>query len=360
MYDHSKWLFPKPTVATNKSQAALIFGYQDLRFLPDNRRGYFYLHAMWPSKDAHAPDLPVGYDYYVVSCHMEHVDFEWLQRQTVAPIFFLCDFTAYCSYGLENVQFMRWMVWHKAIQKMRDWFGDEYNKKITHKASVFCNRITQSKAVITTALLETMQSHDVLVSLSDWLEEKNVHFWQTTGNATVDSLMHTFRNRYLGHKMSIDDFDNSLNFQQHTANPHQAAYQQAALHFTNESFHYSLMNDQILPGPHLTEKTFKCLLGGTAFIPVGQYDVYATLVSLGMQFDYGLDLSFDQDPGNLTRLEKIVVLIRKLEHYSAQDLFEMTKHSSRHNQEVILSAAFDRVCDHINQTTLSAIESWVA
>jgi hypothetical protein len=293
---------------------------------------------------------------------MEHIDFTWLktQSQLGRPIVMLSDFNTYQDYHIPNVSFHRWTVWHHALNKMIALFGTAFEKDIRYKASAFCNRITQSKMLITTALLETLGKEHCLTSLSDWAEEKNVHGWHHTGNAKLDNLTDIFRQKYFKQKWSMDNFDNSQNFQHYTANPAQIAYQQAVIHFTNESFHYSYMIDDgnsfILPGPHLTEKTFKCLLGGTAFVPVGQFDVYATLTKLGMQFDYGLDLSFDQDPGNLTRMEKIVDLIQEIANYSCQELWHMTQDSSQHNQNLIISQEFFKSCQTVNETTLDHLQ----
>lgn len=357
MYDHSKMLFPNQIATDDLSQAAATDGYAFLHALKSLGRGFYFLHSMWPSYGhPKRVDLPVDYDYYVVSCHLEHIDFEWLGQQTVGPIIVLSDFNYYHNdYDLEDVYFLRWMDWHRALDQMKQWFGSVFHKDIKYKASLFCNRITQAKLIAFTAVMEYLDNSQVLTSLNTWLELKNVHDWQPTGNARLDAITEIFRNKYLGQSWSMDGFTNESNFQLHTANPAQIAYQQAALHFTNESFHYSQMHDRILPGPHLTEKTFKCLLGATAFIPVGQFDVYRTLETFGMRFDYGLDLSFDRDPGNLSRLEKIVDLIRHIATIDAVDLYHASKHSCQHNQDLILSGDFARQCDAINQDTIQRI-----
>ena len=355
MYDFTKMLYPKPTKVDTIFEASNVDGYLLFEDLPQNPKVFFYLHTMWPSLEDKNYNLPPGYDYYIVSSHMEHIDFNWLKKQDVGPIYYLTDYNFYQDYNLPNVEFFQWMNYHNALDKMISWFGTDYKKNITHKASIFCNRITQSKMIVTTALLETLQKEELLISLSDWLEEKNVHNWQPTGNSVLDELTNTFRNSYYGKKFKMDEWANELNLQFYTADPKQIAYQNAALHFTNESFHYSLMGEDILPGPHLTEKTLKCLLGGTAFIPVGQFDVYRTLETFGMQFDYGLDLSFDQDPGNLTRLEKIVKLVNEVASIDKFDLYTQTKSSSQHNQDLILSGEFAKMCELINQTTLKTL-----
>lgn len=350
MYNNYQ-LFPSPKLINNVAEASQVFGFNKLSNL--SGRGCFYLHARWPSEKN--IDFVDGFDYYVVSFHMEHIDFAWLKRQTVGPIIVLSDFNSYDEY-LPNVHFLRWLTWHHAIEKIQSWHGSQYKKNIQYKASAFCNRVTQSKMIVTTALAEYIGTSDALLSLSDWVEDKNVHNWQPTGQPLLDNLAETFRSKYLGQKWTIDDFDYTKNDQSYTSNPAHPAYQNAAIHFTNESFHYSLMQEDgrefIVPGPQLTEKTFKCLLGGTAFIPVGQFDVYRTLSMLGLKFDYGLDLSFDQDPGNLTRLIKTINLIKTLGTMTAMDIYEATKESTQHNQDCVTSGEFFQHCENSNDATL--------
>jgi hypothetical protein len=357
MTDKKFNLFPPPCSTDNVAQATKINGYH--LFAQGNwpKNGYFRLHLIWDDPD----DLPLGYSYYIISWHMEHINFEWLQRQSVnAPIIVLTDLQIYDKQQWPpNVTPIRWMYWHNALDQMKQIFGTKYTKDIKYKASALCSRISQSKLLITTALLEYVNREDLIISLSDKVLNKNVHGWQLTGNLILDELLMIFKNKYLGTVIKIDEFDPDVIYQSSVANPNQVAYQQAAIHFSNESFHYSLMDYGngafILPGPFLTEKTFKCLLSGTAFISVGQFDVYRTLVELGMKFDYGLDLSFDEDPGNFTRLLKIIDLIKTLNDYSADDLYAMTRNSSEFNQDLIVSGNFYQTCESINHASLDKI-----
>jgi hypothetical protein len=131
-----------------------------------------------------------------------------------------------------------------------------------------------------------------------------------------------------------------------------------AVHFTNESFHYSLMMDPdeyIWPGPFLTEKTLKCLVGGTAFIPVGQFETYRTLGALGLEFNYGFDTTWDSDPGNLSRAASIVDLIDDLNQVDIAKLVELTQESSRFNQNWIVTGQFGQQCQRRNQESTEKI-----
>lgn len=350
-------LFPDRITLTDCKKAGQVKGYHLFNQAEWPNNGYFHLHSIWND----SVDLPAGYNYYIVSWHMEQIDFDWLKRQKVdATIVVLIDFYEYnADIWPDNVVVVRWIYWHYAIDQLCLAFGTTYTKDIKYKVSALCKRITQSKLLVTTAILEYLDKKDSLLSLHDVFEDKNVHGWGSTGNTELDEIQNLFRQKYLGSIINMDDFVHDQHYHYHIYNPAQIAYQQAALHFTNESFHYSLMDHGrgpfITPGPHLTEKTFKCLLGGTAFISVGQFDVYRALGELGMKFDYGLDLSFDQDPGNITRLIKLIELVKTLNNYTAQELFEMTKASSLHNQDLIASGEFYQTCESLNQKSLSQI-----
>jgi hypothetical protein len=155
-------------------------------------------------------------------------------------------------------------------------------------------------------------------------------------------------------------FNNSGNHQNFTSDPRHIAYQNTAINFTNENWHYSLTTKDsqkiLLPGCHISEKTFKCLLSATAFVPVGQYDTYRSLSELGFKFDYGFDQSFDQIPGDIDRLCQIVKLIDELNTYSAQELHDMTAESSMHNQDHVISKRFYQKCEQVNHNSLEQID----
>jgi hypothetical protein len=196
--------------------------------------------------------------------------------------------------------------------------------------------------------MELLNEQDRIVSLNQKLFlNKNVHNWELSGHDVCDFYVNEFKNKWRSITIELPNDDR---IQGSYNNP---AYQQSALNFTQESYHYSEMhlNNQriIQPGPFVTEKTWKCLVSKTAFVPVGQYQTYKWLSDLGLKFDYGkLDLSFDLDPGNLSRLEKLVSLIKSLTQWSAMDLYTMTKDSTEYNYEYVLSDKFWQHCEDTN------------
>ena len=345
-------LVPEPCQGTSDNIPQFP-GYEWIHQLP-NKKIYFALFQRWPKQD-----LPQGYDYYIVSFHLEAVNIDWLKRQQVTgPIVVLFDGQDY-DLKIPGMYFVPFYYWHYQLDTMIEWFGIQEKSTPKYKFSAVCNRITQSKLWITTKLLlEARQSS--LVVLNTWLDEKNVHHWQLTGNATLDHLTEIFKKNYLYQEIKIDLFDNSTqNIQCITGTPWQPLYQDCAIHFTNESLHYSLMwehgQEYIYPGPFITEKTLKCLLGGTAFVPVGQFETYKTLESLGLQFDYEFDISWDNDPGNITRAGSIVNLIDWLNGGDLSQLIEFTKLSNEYNQNYIISGQFFSRCHERNLESIEKI-----
>jgi hypothetical protein len=336
----------------------VIKSYEWVTQLPANKKIFMALWQGWEDTD----DLPAEYDYYILSYHLEAVHLEWIKQQAAKldkPIVVLFDGQSYNTV-ISNVTFVSFYYWHEQLRKIQNWFGIQDRTVPNYKFSAICNRVSQSKVWITTKLLETAKDQS-LIGLNNWVELKNVHDWQPTGNIKLDNLTNTFLKKYAGKTMQIDNFDNSKhNNQRNTSNPWQPVLTDTAIHFTNESFHYSLMGDYILPGPFVTEKTMKCLLSGTPFIPIGQFETYKTLSQFGLNFDYDFDTAWDNDSGNISRLESIVDLIDHLNNQSIDNIVGQTKHSSQHNQEWINSGKFYQQVDRHNQKSIQQIFDYIS
>ena len=316
------------------------------------------LWLRWPSELEIS--LPQGYNLYVVSFHLEAVDLKWLwdqSKQIQAPIIVLTDCDNYDTPLPTNVTIYKFYWWHQQVELIKKWHPQPVGKQIAYQFSAICNRITQSKLLITTALLELKTNS--IMKLSTW---KGVDAELKTGNKMLDKLHDTFYSKYYGQTIDLEDTHTTFqNHQYYTSNPWTDVYQKCALHFTNESFHYSYMQDEFghytYPGPFITEKTLKCLVGATGFIPVGQFDTYNALTKVGFKFDYAFDIKFDRDNGNISRLESLINLVTELSTWSAHDLFKATEESSKHNQEYIMSGEFYRNCENNNMRTLEQIQN---
>lgn len=321
-----------------------------------NKSIYLNIHAGWKPDGGFPDAMPNGYEYYIVSG--DSLMFGWAEHiinQVDGHVIQLMQSIIPDGLDSDRITYLPYNTAHRRYKRILSVNTPLTHKDIKYKASALTNRITQSKIIIFSALMDLVDEPDRIVSLNHQLfHVKNVHNWQASGNEICDYYTNKFKEVWEDVKISLPDDDRiegSFN------NP---AYRNSALNFTQESYHYSLMflngRNLIQPGPFVTEKTWKCLASKTAFIPVGQYHTYKWLRDLGLKFDYGeLDLEFDNDPGNLTRLEKLVELVRSLSKWSAMDLYEMTKDSTEYNYEYLQSEKFWNSCDQSNQATYNIL-----
>jgi hypothetical protein len=318
-----------------------------------NKNTWLALSQRWTA-DGDLPSCPPpGYEYYIVSGDSLMFGLaEKIASHTNGQVVQLTGPVTDPGLSTEHVKYVPYTSDHRRINRMP---MSDINKDIKHKASALTNRITQSKAIVFSALSMFLKPSDIVLSLHNaHSHDKNVHYWNMSGNLICDEHILNFKNNWADKTMILPDDDRT------EGSYNNPAYTNCALNFTQESYHYSYMieNDKpyIQPGPFLTEKTWKCILSKTAFVPVGQYQSYAWLEQMGLNFDYGpLDLSFDSDPGNLTRLEKIVHLIKSLDQWTATELYEMTRSSCEHNYNHVMNKEFWQQCELFNQPTVDLL-----
>jgi hypothetical protein len=315
---------------------------EDLR----HKNIYLDLHLPWKADGSYPDAPPSGYEYYITSG--DSLMFGWPEHvidRIDGKIIHLTGSLMPDSFDTDRIRYVPYNSAHRRIQGVA---RPEIVKNIQNKVSALVNRVSQSKAIVFAALKDTLNETDCVVSLNHKLRiDHPVHAWQLSGNTVCDHYTTMFKDLWYDKKINLPS-DDGIGYSYNNS-----AYQTAALNFTMESYHYSFMSNgtrtYVEPGPFVTEKTWKCLLSCTAFIPVGQMHTYKWLQQLGLKFDYGeLDLGFDNDAGNLTRLEKIVGLIKSLRCWLAQDLYEMTQDSTQYNYELITSEKFWNICEQSN------------
>ena len=98
---------------------------------------------------------------------------------------------------------------------------------------------------------------------------------------------------------------------------------------------------------HLTEKTFKPICMQMPFVIVGTRGSLAYLRSYGFRtFDSIWDESYDDEPNDTLRIERIASLLRSLDELSAegkQDLFDQCREVVEHNYRHFYSGAFEEI-----------------
>lgn len=328
-------------------------------------RLFIGLDIYWHAHSFGSNDLPPGHRGYIVK--VEGHDLDWLTRQAKlvdAPIFVLngCINPGDFFDPVPSVHWLPWVDWHYQLRAMLHNFSPVVTKQLTKKISSLV-RISKPNKMIALAAVKKYHGHDSIVSLNENL------YWRTylkdsrTGHSDFDALLKEV-DTYASECQYIDDVSN------YRANDtllhiklndfHHPAYQCCAINVTNESFYNSDGRETngryfTYPGPFLTEKTLKCLLGETAFIANGQFQTYSTLRSLGFEFEYGLDLSHDKVKPDLERLIAMFGLIQSLQAMDTMEIFENTRTSCLHNKEHVLSGKFYSISEKINQDTVEYI-----
>jgi hypothetical protein len=314
-----------------------------------NKSVYLMLCAQWKWDGSYPDAPPPGYDYYITHGDSYMFGFpEYIAPKVNGKIIHLTGSIMPDLLDTNQIQYVSYNNIHQRIAGIPR-TPRPFKKNIQYKASALNNRVTQSKAIVFAALKQYLGDDCVAALHHNLYRPKDIHSWEPTSNDVCNNFSELFQTTWNHQKLQLPEDDGVEGSYNNTA------YRCAALNFTQESYHYSFTqhNGRNLcrPGPFITEKTWKCLLSGTAFISVGQAHVYRWLRSLGLQFDYGpLDLTFDEDVGDLTRLEKIVTVIKSLQAWSADDLYEMTKASTEYNREYVDSNAFRITCERTNES----------
>jgi hypothetical protein len=304
------------------------------------------------------------YKKIIISYHTEYFDHKILwnffsQNQDV-EFLFLCD-----QYSEDiwpnNVTVLPWVTWGYQLDIAIQHFGlaDRAHRIVNKKISSLSARHEFHKAAITAFLIEKCTDNELILS---WHNNIWGHPYYQEENYFIPS---TIKKYLLGKfaslpSIKLDSFENNpIN----NANWHHPAYLDVAVNFTNESVFNSeaMINDHLvrLPTPYVTEKTWKPLLAGCAFIPVGQFQTLAALTKVGFVFNYNIDLSFDNQIGDFDRLLKIYDLIETLLEMSPENLYKQTYDSCNFNLEHIKSGNLTRICNRNNlQTFEERISKW--
>ena len=137
------------------------------------------------------------------------------------------------------------------------------------------------------------------------------------------------------------------------------AYLDCVFNLSNESIFNSEFPIGRLPGPYITDKTWKVLLSGTGLLPVGQSGTIEHLKQLGLVFDYQIDLSFDALIRDYERIIGIFRTIDVISGRSIDSLHKDVKESNNYNINQIVSKKFQQACRDKNDQQRFKIEQWI-
>lgn len=275
-----------------------------------------------------------------------------------------CEFLFLCDQAIEgiwpsNVKMLPWLTWAYQLNVGIQHFGIANSiDKPTKKISSLSARHEFHKAAITAFLIEKFDDSELVLS---WHNNHVNEVYYLTEDYFIPEQI----KKYLNGKFSslqpikLDQFENTPVA---NVNWHHPAYLESSINLTNETVYNS--QAQIgercvnLPTPYLTEKTWKPLLAGRPFIPVGQANTLKSLQQLGFCFDYNLDLSFDSCIEDFTRMIKIYQVLESLIELSSLEIYNQTYQSCEHNLNHIQSGKLKIICDQLNATTLEKVLQW--
>ena len=297
------------------------------------------LNLIWPKFN-----LPINAWIYVVSWHTEYMDIDWLEQQakSIYPKKIInitdwpCDLT---TLELDNIECFCFDTLDQQLELLIETFGFQTQIAKPHfKISSLSMRFSQYKKFVTAHLLPYAANNQILLS------------WHAKIAKSQDLHGHPVGYDYLD-RLDFSDLDRPIFFNiQDDAQGEwplahgdwrSAAYQDCLFNLTNESWHYSQTvrdgKDWQYPGPYITEKTFKPLVAGRPFVSVGQVGANHRLIDCGLRTDFGIDDSYDSDPGDLTRIGKIFKSIDQILDTDLDELFDRSIDACQHNIDWITS-----------------------
>jgi hypothetical protein len=315
----------------------------------DFKDTFFGLNLQWPKFD-----LPTNYQRYFLSFHTEYLNLNWVieQANRVYPrqVILVTDYQITTRPNWpDNIKTVKWVTTHKQLALLQHSVGLAGKITVpTYKISSLSFRISQYKKFVTAYLLKNFNKSDMIVTYHAELGKSEDLHGHPEGYPHLDQLNTVI-------EKTLINFDDNFVGDLPVSNGdwRTPAYTDALINLTNESFHYSATTVEnyscCWPGPYLTEKTFKPLLAGRPFLAVGQYQTYAWLKQLGLKVDFGFDISYDSDTGDLTRIEKIFNTIDFINQNSIKSLFESSLDAVKYNLQWISTGNLYDACQSINQ-----------
>jgi hypothetical protein len=299
--------------------------------------------------------VPDGLDLYVFGVWFEVFDEAWFlelyNRNPQAQFLILTD---RAPYDLERDRVTVIQIYH-----WKHFLGPTKQHTIVPmqdrhiRISSLSGRITQFRFFVTAKLLDNpnalvhwntpMHEHSFITNPANWPHR--------------DSLLPQARER-LSRTVNPETFfnDPESNLAQYLTHP---AYTDSIANSINETKDVSWMADfGETPAPYLTEKTWKCLLSGTAVLFSGQRGIIQTLESLGFEFHYAWSNDYARQTGDLARLDGLLNTIDTIMSMDIDQLRSGATASAQHNHARATGTEILSHIDSLNQDCLDKIEDY--
>ena len=298
--------------------------------------------------------IPKDCDRVVISYHTEYYNYDelcdlFIEHDTIK--FLLLSDGAPSDIWPDNVTYVQWISYGHQLELMWKTHGhctEQHERTIKFSSLSF--RSDYHKAAVTAYL---MNEHPDSV-LSWHAVEYKERYWKASD--FPDRIQTYLNSDVLQNKVTLDSFDQTKNYAVMNGEWRHPAYLNAEINLTNESvYNTEFANSRLYTVPYLTEKTWKPLMAGQPFLPVGQAHTLSYLQSLGMKFDYGFDCAYDDCEQDFTRLEKLFDVLQQLKTH---DDFAQARESALYNQQLIVSGKFKANCVSHNKSQIKLIKAW--
>ena len=151
-----------------------------------NKNTYLHLQAAWKLNGDLPDPPPTGYDYYITSG--DSLMYKWpekISKSVDGKIIHLISSMLMDATDSDQIKFITYNHAHRRITRIPTPMS--VSKNIKYKASALTNRISQSKAIVFSALTSLLGKQDFIGSLNhNHNLLKNVHNWEASGNAVCD------------------------------------------------------------------------------------------------------------------------------------------------------------------------------
>lgn len=311
--------------------------------------------------------FPLTSNKVVLTYHTEyvkHVDLlNFFLRHQNTQFLLLTDCNIDPDFKLfpNNVTLVTWLTWHHQIDTIIDHFG--INLEISRpqkKISSLSYQHEFHKAAITAFLLKNVPACDRVIS-----------WWNVQSSGRLYYLDHDYHmpDQICNYVLDPDfqgvdsiELDHFENIPINNSNWRHPAYIDCLWNCTNESVYNDFCQIDLelykLPYPYFTEKTWKPLLAGRPFMPVGQSKSLVALQKLGLRF-MNVALEIDNVEYEFDRIIKIYDTIDLINKHSIDDLFDQSLDTVRHNISWIHQRHFFAECEKQNHAAKPTIQQWI-
>jgi hypothetical protein len=163
-------------------------------------------------------------------------------------------------------------------------------------------------------------------------------------NISIMDAIKTLKNQYSDIEAVFTEQPLPLNFEGETDHPMHSCWL-SLFDQSAESLLY-LVTETVATGRrhHLTEKTFKPIAMGMPFVIVGTQGSLKYLRSYGFRtFGHLWDESYDDEPDDSQRIEKIAQVLKHLEATNCQSIFESAHEIIEHNWNHFYNGGFEQI-----------------